>query len=172
VADKAALSIPIVDKAKLTDLERRSLSQCVAVLGKCPTGLFFGRSPGGCPACRVTGMVADVRTYVAERALYVVPRRVCGGTRLEILEASAMGKAVVSAGVGAERLPIVSGQGFLRAECPEDFARAVRSLLKDPGRRQTLWLAGRRRVEERYSRGPVAPEFERHCEEVASGHAH
>ena len=44
----------------------------------------------------VTGTVDDVRPYVDEAAVYVVPLRAGGGTRLKIFEALAMGKAVVS----------------------------------------------------------------------------
>ena len=115
---------------------------------------------------RVTGLVDDVRPYMAESAVYVVPLRVGGGTRLKIFEALAMAKAVVSTTVGAEGLPLVSGKHFLRADDPDGFARAVVSLLRDPARRRALGAAGRRLVEERYSWVKVAGEFETRCEEV------
>ena len=67
----------------------------------------------------------DVRPHVAEAAVYVVPLRVGGGTRLKIFEALAMGKAVVSTSVGAEGLPLTPGEHFLQADSPDDFARAV-----------------------------------------------
>jgi len=108
---------------------------------------------------------------VAEAAVYVVPLRIGGGTRLKIFEALAMGKAVVSTRVGAEGLPIVSGQHFLRADSPADFAQAVVTLLKDPDRRHALGMAGRRLVEERYSWAQVTRQFENHCEEVVARHA-
>ena len=108
----------------------------------------------------VTGRVDDVRSYVAEAAVYVVPLRVGGGTRLKIFEALAMGKAVVSTTVGAEGLPLVPGEHFIAADDPALFARAVVSLLRDPGRRRVLGDAGRRLVEERYSWPQVAREFE------------
>ena len=57
----------------------------------------------------VTGTVDDVRPYVDEAALYVVPLRAGGGTRLKIFEALAMGKAVVSTTVGAEGLALTAG---------------------------------------------------------------
>jgi glycosyltransferase involved in cell wall biosynthesis len=65
----------------------------------------------------------------------------------------------------------VSGQHFLRADDPADFARAVVTLLRDPERRRALGEAGRRLVEERYSWTQVARCFERHCEELVSNHA-
>jgi glycosyltransferase involved in cell wall biosynthesis len=120
---------------------------------------------------QVTGTVADVRPHVAGAAVYVVPLRIGGGTRLKIFEALAMGKAVVSTRVGAEGLPIVPGEHFLQADSPADFAQAVVTLLKDPDRRHALGRAGRRLVEERYSWTQVTRQFEGHCEEVVARHA-
>lgn len=121
---------------------------------------------------RVTGTVADVRPYLAEGEVYVVPLRVGGGTRLKIFEALAMGKAVVSTRVGAEGLPLVSGEHFLAADDPQAFARAVIRLLDDPGQRRALGMAGRRLVEERFSWLKVARDFEAKCQEAIAIYAH
>ena len=153
----------------LPELRREVPGASLAVVGRDPTERL--RAACAAVGVRVTGTVTDVRPYVAEAAVYVVPLRVGGGTRLKIFEALAMAKAVVATRVGAEGLPIVSGQHFLRADSPADFARAVVTLLKDPGRRQALGMAGRRLVEERYSWTQVTREFEGHCEEFVSRHA-
>jgi glycosyltransferase involved in cell wall biosynthesis len=155
--------------AILPEVRREVPGVSLAVVGRDPTDRL--RVAGAAAGVRVTGTVADVRPYVAEASVYVVPLRVGGGTRLKIFEALAMGKAVVSTRVGAEGLPIVSNRHFLQADSPADFARAVISLLKDPGRRRALGLAGRRVVEERYSWIQVTREFERHCQELVSRHA-
>lgn len=120
------------------------------------------------PGIRVTGTVDDVRPFVAEAAVYVVPLRVGGGTRLKLFEALAMGKAVVSTTVGAEGLPLEPGQHFVEADGPVDFARAVVGLLRSPEQRRRLGAAGRRLVETRYSWSQVAVEFEERCMEVIS----
>lgn len=117
---------------------------------------------------QITGTVDDVRPHVAGAAVYVVPLRVGGGTRLKIFEALAMGKAVVSTTVGAEGLPLIPGTHFIPADEPAQFANSVVTLLTDPARRRALGRAGRRLVEERYSWSQVAREFEARCEEVAS----
>jgi glycosyltransferase involved in cell wall biosynthesis len=98
--------------------------------------------------------------------VYVVPLRVGGGTRLKIFEALAMGKAVVSTAVGAEGLPLISGEHFVQADQPADFARAVVKLLKDHEARERLGSAGRRLVEARYSWAEVARRFESHLVET------
>jgi glycosyltransferase involved in cell wall biosynthesis len=111
--------------------------------------------------------VPDVRPHMADAGVYVVPLRVGGGTRIKIFEALAMGKAVVSTGVGAEGLPLVPGEHYLRADDPASFAAAVVALIRDPERRRALGRAGRRLVEERYSWAQVAAPFVTRCEEAA-----
>jgi glycosyltransferase involved in cell wall biosynthesis len=154
--------------ATLPEVRREVPGLSLAVVGQDPSD----RLRAACDAAgvRVTGTVADVRPYVAEAAVYVVPLRIGGGTRLKIFEALAMGKAVVATRVGVEGLPIVSGQHFLQADSPADFAQAVVTLLKDPRRRYALGMAGRRLVEERYSWTQVTRQFESHCEEVVARH--
>jgi glycosyltransferase involved in cell wall biosynthesis len=114
----------------------------------------------------VTGTVDDVRPFVAEAAVYVVPLRIGGGTRLKIFEALAMGKAVVSTTIGAEGLPLVPAEHFIQADDPVAFADAVAALLASPDRRQALGARGRALVEEKYSWPQVAREFAGRCEEV------
>ncbi|MFU8831112.1 MAG: glycosyltransferase family 4 protein, partial [Wenzhouxiangella sp.] len=48
------------------------------------------------------GFVDDPRPLIQRAAVYIVPLRVGSGTRLKILEAMALGKAIVSTSIGAE----------------------------------------------------------------------
>ena len=153
----------------LPELRREVPGLSLAVVGRDPAERL--RAACAAAGVQVTGTVADVRPHVAEAAVYVVPLRIGGGTRLKIFEALAMGKAVVSTRVGAEGLPIVPGEHFLQADSPADFTQAVVTLLKDPDRRRALGRAGRRLVEERYSWTQVTRQFEGHCEEVVARHA-
>jgi glycosyltransferase involved in cell wall biosynthesis len=61
----------------------------------------------------------------------VVPLRLGGGTRLKIVEAMAMGKAVVSTTLGAEGIDAVPGRDLLVEDQPSTFAAAVNRLLAD-----------------------------------------
>ena len=92
------------------------------------------------------GLVPDIRPFVCEAAVYVCPLRVGGGTRLKILDAWAMGKAVVSTSLGCEGLHAVPGRDLEVADDPAAFADRVCALLADPGRRRALGAAGRARV--------------------------
>ncbi|MCI0575012.1 MAG: glycosyltransferase family 4 protein [Chloroflexi bacterium] len=117
-----------------------------------PDILALGQQPN----IRVTGFVPDVRPYIAEATVYVVPLRQGSGTRLKILEALAMGKAVVSTTIGAEGLEVTDGRHLLIADEPQDFAARVCELLRDPSRRQALGQAGRTLVEACYDWRAIA----------------
>lgn len=99
----------------------------------------------------VTGYVEDVRPYTARSTVYIVPLRIGGGSRLKILEAMAMGKAIVSTSVGAEGLEVDAGENILIADPPEEFAGRIISLLKDKSLRSRLGEAAREMVINKYS---------------------
>lgn len=98
----------------------------------------------------VTGRVDDIKPYINRASVYVVPLRVGGGTRLKILEAIAMKKAVISTSIGAEGLELANGKEVLIADSAEEFIRLVLRLLADKGLRKELGQNGRRAVEEKY----------------------
>ncbi len=91
----------------------------------------FRNWPG--PGIELTGFVPDLRPHLAEAAAVVVPLRLGGGTRLKIVEAMAMGKAIVSTTLGAEGIEATPGRDLLIEDEPEAFADAVSRLLADPG---------------------------------------
>jgi glycosyltransferase involved in cell wall biosynthesis len=103
------------------------------------------------PGVTVTGPVAETQPYLAAAALAIAPLRVGGGTRIKILEALAMGKAVVTTPLGCEGLDVRSGEHLLVADNPGEFAHAVIRLLRDDARRARLGAAGRALVERQYS---------------------
>jgi glycosyltransferase involved in cell wall biosynthesis len=118
----------------------------------------------------LTGTVDDVRPYIDEAALYVVPLRVGGGTRLKIFEALAMGKAVVSTPIGAEGLGLEPDRHFVCARTEEDFIGAVIELLGAPDRRRALGDEGRRLVQQEYSWSQISRVFEHHLQQAVQRH--
>jgi glycosyltransferase involved in cell wall biosynthesis len=118
----------------------------------------------------ITGTVDDVRPFLEEAAVYVVPLRAGSGTRMKIFEALAMAKPVVSTTVGAEGLKLTPDEHFVAADDPEAFAAAVVLLLGDDERRRALGAAGRALVVEHYSWDQVARQFEHHCEQMVVPH--
>lgn len=111
----------------------------------------------GRPDVTLTGWVEDVRPYIASAEVYVVPLRMGGGTRLKLLEAMAMGKAVVATRLGAEGYPVTDGRELVLADTPTDFAGAVVSLLRSPRQRAELGRRGRTFVERHYDWRAIVP---------------
>ena len=114
----------------------------------------------GNPAVTLTGWVEDTRPYIAQAAVYVAPLRMGGGTRLKLLEAMAMGKAVVTTRLGAEGYPVADGRELLLVDTPADFAATVVALLRAPERRIELGRTARAFVEQRYDWRVIVPRVE------------
>lgn len=110
-----------------------------------------GRPMTASNAIELTGYVQDVRPYLRDAACFVAPLRIGGGTRLKILDAWAMGKAVVSTSVGCEGLAARDGDNILIRDDPAEFAHAVTEVLRDRALRSRLGQRGRQTVEMLYS---------------------
>lgn len=102
------------------------------------------------PHVTVTGLVPDVRPYLASAEVLIVPLRAGGGTRLKLLEAMAAGIPAVSTTIGCEGLGAVHGQHLLVADTPEGFTRAVMTLLTEPATRSGIADRARQFVAARY----------------------
>jgi glycosyltransferase involved in cell wall biosynthesis len=121
------------------------------------------------PEIELTGWVDDVRPFVARNAVYVIPLRIGGGTRIKVYEAMAMGKAVVSTRIGVEGLPVRNAENVLLGDKPEDFADAVITLLKDAEARKRMEINARCFVEGSFSWAKVAQVFSIGCMKMAIG---
>jgi sugar transferase (PEP-CTERM/EpsH1 system associated) len=137
----------------------------LSIVGRAPTPAV--KKLADANGVEVTGRVDDVRPYMKDAAVYIVPLRIGGGTRLKIFEAMAMGKAVVSTTVGAEGLPVTNGDHVMLADEPHTFCRSVVGLLRDLDRRRQLERAARALVIERYDWSAVAGDLDSALERVA-----
>ena len=99
----------------------------------------------------VTGVVDDVRPWIERADVVIVPLRIGGGTRLKILEAMAMGKAVVSTTLGAEGLDVVPERDLLIADDAEGLVGQVGRLLDDPELGRRIGASARQLVASSYS---------------------
>ena len=121
---------------------------------------------------KVTGRVEDVRPYLERAALFVVPIRIGGGTRLKIYEAMAMEKPVVSTTIGAEGLPLSDGAELLIADAPDEFASAIVRLLRDDELARSLAARAAAKVRELYGWDKVAEAFAAACLLAAESRGH
>ena len=90
----------------------------------------------------VTGRVDDVRPYLDSAAVAVAPLRVARGLQNKVLEAMAMRVPVVASPAAFAGISAVAGSDLLVAAQPEEFSRAVITLLRDPADRERVAAAG------------------------------
>jgi glycosyltransferase involved in cell wall biosynthesis len=118
----------------------------------------------------IVGRVPSVGEHLHRAAVFVVPLRIGGGTRLKIYEAMAAGKAVVSTTIGAEGLDVADGTNILLADDPDAFASSVVRLLQNPAERRAL-EDGALDLAARYDWSAIAVQFEDVIRHVASAAA-
>lgn len=112
---------------------------------------------------------ADIRPYIARGAVYVCPIIDGGGSRLKLLDAMAMGKAIVSTTVGAEGLRYRVGMHMLIADDPQEFADKVVGLMQDASGRYRLAAAARQFVKDEYSWQAIGSNLARAYKEAVAG---
>lgn len=113
----------------------------------------------------------DIRPWIARGAVFVCPIRDGGGSRLKLLDAMAMGKAIVTTEVGAEGLRVTSGTHMMIAHMPQHFADEVISLLRDNDKRQRLGAEARSWVSKEYSWPVIGERLMRAYEEASQAAA-
>jgi len=112
------------------------------------------------PRVELTGFVPDLRPHLASAAAIVVPLRLGGGTRLKIVEAMAMGKAIISTTLGAEGIEAVDRRDILVADEPAGFADAVSRVLAEPDLAARIGRSARQLAVERYGWSQAARTLE------------
>ena len=100
------------------------------------------------PGVEVSGFVSDVRSAYERAAVVVAPLPASAGTNIKILEAMAMGKAIVSTPAGVNGLDVTPGEEFVLVRDDIEMAHAIAWLLAEPSERRRLEAAARRRAEQ------------------------
>jgi glycosyltransferase involved in cell wall biosynthesis len=95
----------------------------------------------------IEDFVADVRPAYERATLVVAPLVASAGTNIKIMEAMAMGKAVVSTPAGINGLDLNPGADVMIANSGAEMARAILDLLENPERRQAMEREARLTVE-------------------------
>jgi sugar transferase (PEP-CTERM/EpsH1 system associated) len=138
--------------------------------------VIVGRQPSpavrrlaGAPGVAVTGAVPDVRPYLAGAALAVCPLRLARGVQNKVLEAMAMGRAVVASPAALEGLDAEPGRHVLAADGAAAWRQTVKALLGDPDRRGAIGRAAREHIVRNYTwEARLGPLVEL-CRELADG---
>ena len=129
---------------------------------------FVGRSPAPELVARqkrdrsliFTGAVDDVRPYVAQADIFIVPLRHGSGTRLKILEAMSQGIPVVTTTIGCEGLDVRHGEHVWIADTPEAFRDGIVTLMRNPAGAANMVARARALVEQKYTWTEIARQLE------------
>ena len=108
------------------------------------------------PGVELEGFVSDVRPAYQRATLVIAPLTASAGTNIKILEAMAMGRAVVSTPPGVNGLDLAPGVDFVLVNSAEEMAVAINSLLDEPAMRAPLETAARARVERDFGWDEIA----------------
>lgn len=107
--------------------------------------------PLASPGVDVDGFVADPRPAYRRATVVIAPLLASAGTNIKIMEAMAMGKAIVSTPGGINGLDdLRPGVDLLVETAPERFAAAIVQLITDPAARAALEQRARLTVAARY----------------------
>jgi glycosyltransferase involved in cell wall biosynthesis len=121
---------------------------------------------------RVHGWVEDAAPYFRRSRVVVVPLRIGSGVRVKIVQAMAMGRAIVTTSKGCEGLEVASGEHLVVADEPSAFADEVVRLLDSPEERRALGSRGRELAFEKHDamkdRAPLVELCERIVRERAA----
>ena len=99
------------------------------------------------PCIEVEDFVADVRPAYGRAAIVIAPLVASAGTNIKIMEAMAMGKAIVSTPAGVHGLNLHPGRDIIVTESAGQMADAISELITDPALRESLEHEARLTVE-------------------------
>ena len=99
----------------------------------------------------VTGLVKDIRPFLAHARLAVAPMRIARGVQNKVLEAMAMARAVVVTPQGFDGIVAQANHEIIITTSAHDFARAVTMLLNEPDKAAQLGQVARQRIEQSYA---------------------
>lgn len=105
---------------------------------------------------RVMGFVEDMRPHVWGASAYVCPIFDGGGTKVKMLDALALGSAIVAHPVACEGIEAKSEEHLLLASEPQEFVRQILRVFDSPLLRARLGNAARTLVEEKYASDAAA----------------
>jgi glycosyltransferase involved in cell wall biosynthesis len=135
---------------EILPLIRASVPNCRFVVAGSSAGGRFSQWEEKDSLFEVASDVPDIRQYIGGAWVVVVPLRVGSGTRLKVLEAMAMEKAIVSTPIGAEGIEYAAGGNIELAEFPKAFAEAVIALIENPDESIRMGKRARTVVCDRY----------------------
>ncbi|NQV23757.1 MAG: TIGR03087 family PEP-CTERM/XrtA system glycosyltransferase [Rhodopirellula sp.] len=121
-------------------LRRKHSDQTLKIVGREPVAEVLKLSE--IDGVEVVGTVPDIRPYLSQAAVAVVPLHIARGVQNKVLEALAMAKAVVASPDPLVGLRVEDGLHLLKAVEVEQWVGCVSRLLEDAELRREIGIAG------------------------------
>ncbi len=111
------------------------------------------------PGVEIIGEVEDARTFLQDQHIVVMPLLSGSGMRIKLLEALALGKAVVATPQAAEGVLVEEGRHALLAAEPDAFTGAIVRFLREPALAESCGREGQRLIRQQYDREKLVYEL-------------
>lgn len=111
-------------------------------------------------AAQCVGYISDIRKFVAQGWVSVVPERVGGGTRIKLLESLALRTPVVATQWASIGVDATNGSELLFSDDPNQIAKHVIDVLSSAQLRAGLSLNGRALIERKHDWRVIGAQLE------------
>ena len=109
------------------------------------------------PGLELEAFVADVRPAYERATIVIAPLLASAGTNIKVMEAMAMGKAIVSTPAGVNGLDeLENARDVVVVNTGAEMAEAISALIHDPARREKLEKEARRTAVNRFDWDAIA----------------
>lgn len=100
---------------------------------------------------RVHGFVDDILPFMNKAAIYVCPIMDGGGTKLKVLDALSMEKALVANEIACEGISVENEKNVIFAESVDEYVSAIKLLIENESLRREMGEQARNLVENKYA---------------------
>lgn len=146
---------------------RRRLPRAVLTLVGGPVPAELSHIDPKFTGIEVAGTVPDVRPYLRDADLFLIPMRLGGGMRLKALEALASGLPIVATPLAVAGTGIAESDLGIMATTADEFAAGVERGLRDTALRSRLVHEGRHHAEADYDWDRIAVAFRSTLQSIA-----
>jgi len=116
------------------------------------------------------GFQKDLREQYRTAEIVVCPLRIGSGMKVKVIEAAAMGKAMVLTSVAAEGLNLKSEVDCIITDTADDFAKAVVRLLRSEEERRAMGIKARQFAEQNHDEATLYKELDEILKQKMDNH--
>ena len=107
------------------------------------------------PNVVIAGEVENAIHFMNSRSIMLVPLFSGSGIRIKIIEAMAIGKAIISTSIGAEGIPYTHGENIMIADTPCEFFEMISACVANKDLCSKLGKNAREVIMRHHNRGPL-----------------